>query len=355
MAKKIMLLPSVRSKYIKDNNMELIYKALIFLSIIMIISNYYMYSFMYAIKLILMIVVAVVATRETEILFYSHDKDITREESIELIKKSYPKITAFIYVLLIPVGTPLWLVMIGAIMATLFGKLLFGGFHHMVFHTSLVGVIFVTLGWNFDLGVTFINAFDNYLIQLLFDHNFFNNTLSIGGVFDPNNITTSLGMLENGAMYDLLDVMLGITPGVLASGIVLLGILIFLGAKKAVSLVVPITMIVSLLVTAFVIGIMQDRDMVFPIYHLFSGWFLFVVVFVATDPITTPVPISGKIIFGIIVGALTMIIRNGSAYEEGVLFAFLFMNMLTPMLNQELKEKKKTVKKPPVKEVIANE
>ena len=352
MAAKIMLWPSLRSKFVKPNNMKLIYYSLLILSATMIVSNYYMYSFMYAAKLALMIIVSIILTVETEILFYSHDKDINREESKKLIVKSYPKITALIYVLLIPIGTPLWLVGLGAVLATGLGKLIFGGFHHMVFHSSLVGVLFVTLGWTQLVGsVEFMTSFDNYVIDLIFNNSFFNDTLSIGGIYDPANMTSSLGMLLNNDMYSLGDLFLGIVPGVVGSALVLLGILGYLIYKKAINYITPAVTIGSFLVTALIIGLVNDYDISFSIYQLFSGAFLFVVIFVITDPITTPIPLKGKIIFGVVVGALTMFIRQGDAYEEGIIFATLFMNMLTPMLNQSFKAKK-PVKKPAPKKVV---
>jgi electron transport complex protein RnfD len=353
MAAKVMLWPSPRSKFVKPKNMELIYKVLLVLSGIMVLNNYYMYSFMHAVKLALMIVVAIVLTVESEILFYSHDKDVDRKEAKALITKSYPKITALIYVLLIPIGTPLWLVGIGAILATFLGKLIFGGFAHMVFHTSLVGVLFVTLGWpQLVDGVAFITSFDNYLLELIFDNNFFNETLSIGSVFDPSNMTTSLGMLLNGDSYKFYEVFLGIVPGIVGSGLVLVGIFGFLLYKKAINWITPVTMLGSFLLTAVIIAIVNEYDIIFPLYQLFSGSFFFVMIFVVSDPITTPIPTKGKIIFGLIAGALTMFIRQGVKYEEGVIFAVLFMMMLTPLLNQTFKEKKPVKKAPPKKEAV---
>jgi electron transport complex protein RnfD len=353
MAAKVMLWPSTRSKFVKPKNMELIYKVLLVLSAIMILNNYYMYSFMHALKLALMIIVAIVLTVESEILFYSHDKDINRKEAKALITKSYPKITALIYVLLIPIGTPLWLVGVGAILGTFLGKLIFGGFAHMVFHTSLVGVLFVTLGWTQLVdGVAFISSFDNYLLELIFDNSFFNETLSIGSVFDPSNMTTSLGMLLNNDSYQFLDVFLGIVPGIVGSGLVLVGIFGFLLYKKAINWITPVTTLGAFLLTAGIIAIVKDYNLIFPLYQLFSGSFLFVLIFVVSDPITTPIPTKGKIIFGLVAGALTMFIRQGVKYEEGVIFAVLFMMMLTPLLNQSFKAKKPVKKAPPKKEAV---
>lgn len=349
MAKKLMIMPSGRSRYLKDDNMKLIYKSLVVLSVVMVALNYYLYAPLYAIKLILMIVLSVIATRETEILFYTHEFDCDRSQAKELIVKSYPKITALIYVLLIPVGTPLWLVVLGAILATLLGKLLFGGFHHMIFHSSLVGVIIVTLGWQQLVdGVAFMTSFDNYILTLLFDHPFFNETLRIGGMFDPSMMSSALQAMKDGVEYALGDVILGVVPGIVGSGLVLVGIFVFLIYKKAINYTIPVTLLSTFFVGMAIISVINSNAWTYPIYQLFSGSILFVTIYVTTDPITTPIPFKGKIVFGVIAAIFTMFIRLGWKYEEGIIFGVLFMSMLTPMLNTVFKEKAK-VKTPVVK------
>lgn len=356
MAKKLMIFPSARSRYLTDQGMKTMYYTLLILAALMVLQNWYLYSFMHGIKLVLMIVLSIVATREVEILFYSHDKDIERAQSKELITKSYPEVTALLFALILPVGTPLWLTVIGAILATVVGKLLFGGYHHMVFHTSLVGFLFVTLGWDgLSINANFANSFDNYLLKLLFDNNFFNNTLSIGSAFssDAPLFLSSLGA-GGDSVYSLFDMMFGLAPGILGIGIVMLGMFGFLVYKKAINWITTTSMIGSLLVISFIIALFNGYNVVYyPLFQLFGGMFLFVAIFFASDPITTPIPTIGKVIFGILVGAITMFIRNGDTfmngtYIQGVVFAVLFMSMLTPMLNVELgKKKKKVVKKDP--------
>lgn len=340
-----MIFPSARTRYMSDKGMKLMYHLLLVLAAFMVLQNWYLYSFMHGIKLVLMILISLIVTRETEILFYSHDMDIDRYQAKELIVKSYPEVTGLLFALLLPVGTPLWLTAIGAILATVVGKLIFGGYHHMVFHTSLVGFLFVTLGWNgLSVSAEFANSFDNYLLQLLFDNDFFNNTLSIGSLFAPDAV---IALYTDTSTYSVGDLVFGLAPGVLGSGLLILvmfGIMIF---KKTVNYILPLVMILSLLVTAFIIALVQDYDLVtYPLYQVFGGMFLFVAVFITTDPITTPIPTIGKVIFGIIAGALTMFIRIGSEFQggnyiQGVVFAVLFMSMLTPMLNVEFGKKKK--------------
>ncbi len=66
--------------------------------------------------------------------------------------------------------------------------------------------------------------------------------------------------------------------------------------------------------------------------HLFGGALMFGAFFIATDPVTSPLTPKGKMIFGIGVGALVMLLRIFSGYPEGVMFAVLIMNSLTPLL-----------------------
>lgn len=341
MAKRLMIMPSGRSRYIKHDNMKYLFYSLIVVAVVMVFSNYYMFSFMHAVKQVLMIGLSIIATREVEILYYSMKENIDRKTSKELIEKSYPYITALIYALLIPIGTPIWLVVIGAVMATFLGKLMFGGYHHMVFHTSLVGFLFVTLGWTgLATSAEFINSFGNNMLEILFDNDFFNVTLGLKNLFDPSAVSALNAVME-GNGYDLLDVTLGLVPGVVGSGILLILVFAFLVYKKTINWVTPTVLIGSFVLTSLIVGLVNGEESTYFLYQLFSGSLLFVAVFVTTDPITTPVPLAGKIVYGVIAGALAVFIRIGGKYEEGIIFAVLFMSMLTPMLNVELKKKVK--------------
>lgn len=351
MAAKLMIFPSARSRYLSDKGMRTMYRTLLILGALMVLQNWYLFSFMHGIKLVLMIVLSIIATREVEILFYSHDKEIDRVQSKELITKSYPEVTALLFALLLPVGTPLWLTVIGAILATVVGKLLFGGFHHMVFHTSLVGFLFVTLGWSgLSVGAEFANSFDNYLLELLFDNDFFNNTLSIRS----DQLPYDLLALSSGANYALSKLIFGLVPGVLGVPIVMLGMFGYLVYQKVINWITTTSMIGSILFVTMIIALVNGYNVIeYPLYQLFGGMFLFVAIFLASDPITTPIPTAGKVVYGVLAGVLTVFLRNGDnfqngTYIQGVVFAVLFMSMLTPMLNVEFgKKKKKVVKKDP--------
>jgi len=75
----------------------------------------------------------------------------------------------------------------------------------------------------------------------------------------------------------------------------------------------------------------RDRSVPF---HLLAGSLLFGAIFMATDPVTTPITKSGRWIFGIGVGLIVMLIRIWGSYPEGVTFAILLMNAVTPLINR---------------------
>lgn len=339
--KKAMLVPSKKFKLVKKDNIALIEKVLMALAVIMFFMNYYLYSFMHMMKFGAIVALSIVVVREFEILFYSHDKDIDREGAKELIKGSYPKMLALIYALLMPVGTPLWIVAFGAVLATFLGKLIVGGFTHSVFNPSLIGVLYITFGYSvLAVPYEFGSSLTNFLFKLVFDNNLFNNGLAIEGF----NLFTSENVLAvNGFdTYSLIQVIFGGAPGIAVPGVFVIAGLGYLIYKKAVNYIIPVLSTVALVVSYLIIG----KSIDYAIYQVFTGAFLFVVAFAGTDVITTPVKVPGKIIFAIIVGLLTVLIREAGTYSEGVIFALLFANMLSPMFNFWFdKKKKKPVKK----------
>ncbi len=161
--------------------------------------------------------------------------------------------------------------------------------------------------------------------------------------------------LPIGDYYPLTEVMFGLTPGVLGIGVLMIGMFVYLVAKKTVNWITPVSMISSLLVIAFIVGLSKDiNPFVYSLYQVFGGMFLFVAFFITTDPITTPIDKYGKIVYGVLAGAITMFVRFGSefgvkpSYTQGVVFAILFLSMLTPMINVQIanyKKKKAAAKK----------
>jgi electron transport complex protein RnfD len=77
-----------------------------------------------------------------------------------------------------------------------------------------------------------------------------------------------------------------------------------------------------------------------PVEQLFAGGLMLGAIFMATDYVSSPMTIRGQVIYGIAIGALTVIIRRFGAYPEGLSFAILIMNAFTPLINTYVKPKR---------------
>jgi electron transport complex protein RnfD len=78
----------------------------------------------------------------------------------------------------------------------------------------------------------------------------------------------------------------------------------------------------------------------FPLFHLLAGGAILGAVYMATDYATSPMTVKGMVIYAVGIGVITMCIRLWGAYPEGMSFAILIMNAVTPLLNKYLKPKR---------------
>ena len=161
---------------------------------------------------------------------------------------------------------------------------------------------------------------------------------------------TLLPLIKNGEQLpELWKVFLGLQGGAIGEvcslGLIIGGI--YLVATRTISLAIP----VSYIATTFVLTAIFETT---PIYSVLSGGLLLGAIFMATDYVTSPLTAKGKIIFGIGCGAITAVIRIFGSNAEGVSYAILFMNVLTPLIDRATmrrskfatyKSKKESVKK----------
>ena len=107
---------------------------------------------------------------------------------------------------------------------------------------------------------------------------------------------------------------------------------LYLIAKKIISPIIPASFIATVFVLTAVLG--QN-----PIYHILGGGLFLGAFFMATDYVTSPVTDKGKLIFGIGCGVITVLIRLFANYPEGVSFAILLMNIITPHIDNLTRNK----------------
>ena len=139
------------------------------------------------------------------------------------------------------------------------------------------------------------------------------------------DLVTSMGSLFWGSVNGSLGETC--VPALLLGGI-------YLCVRRVASWEIPAGMILAAMVIGALANLLDLSSPWTVAHHLFGGALLFGAFFIATDPVTSPLTPRGKWIFGIGCGALVMVLRLFSGYPEGVMFAVLFMNALTPLINQ---------------------
>lgn len=112
---------------------------------------------------------------------------------------------------------------------------------------------------------------------------------------------------------------------------------IYLLIRKTIPFHIPAAVLIAAFVFAEIFYLVNPEKYSIPLLQLFSGGMLICAFFIATDPVTAPLSAKGMWIFGAGVGALIMLIRFFGAYEEGVMFAVLIMNSVSPLIDRMCK------------------
>jgi electron transport complex protein RnfD len=226
-------------------------------------------------------------------------------------------VTGLILGLSIPATAPWFVGVIGSVVAIGIGKVIFGGLGMNIFNPAMVGRAFVMIAF---AGLLAASGYEDTASKI-----------------DAITQATPLNAIKQmGVSTPLLDLFLGITngsPGETSAVACLIG-----GIYLCIRRVASWEISAGVIGMAALIGILADL-MGAPsdwtvLHHLFGGSLLFGAFYIATDPVTSPLSPKGKWVFGAGVGALVMILRLFSGYPEGVMFAVLLMNALTPLINR---------------------
>ena len=255
-----------------------------------------------------------------------------------LMKKPIPVgdlsavVTGIILGLNMPVGIPLWIAIIGAFIAIVIAKQLFGGIGFNFANPALVGRIVLFTG------------FAGSMTKWVYPTKAVLAFRKLG--IDAAAGATPLQVADPSAL-NLIDLFLGVHGGVLGETCALAILLGFawLVASRTISPSIPLTYVgsyavFSLLYHLFADGGMAAGDAAMLVLHeVLAGGLLFGAVFMATDYVTSPFTLKGKLIFGVGLGLMTFGIRTFANMPEGVSYAILFMNLLVPYLNDLTRQK----------------
>ena len=240
-------------------------------------------------------------------------------------------ITGLLLGLSLPAGLPLWMTALGAAFAIVFGKQVWGGLGQNVFNPALVGRAFLQAA--FPVAITTWPAVGGRFLTLHGDLFALPLTHSL-----PNAVTsaTPLGLLKfEGKGTALADLVVGRTGGSLGEtvALVILAGGIYLAWRGYLNWRVPVSILATVMAVS---GIVHLVDPTSPdaLFMLFSGGLMLGAVYMATDMVTSPITDRGKWVFGVGIGILVVVIRVWGGLPEGVMYAILFMNALTPFINR---------------------
>ena len=230
----------------------------------------------------------------------------------------------------LPSNLPIWIIIIGALVAIGIGKMTFGGLGCNPFNPALVGRAFLLVSFPVQMTTWPVPG-----------------QIGINGYIDAQTGATPLAIMKEAIksgdasilsqLPDSLSLALG-NSGSFGAG--------SLGEVCALALIIGgIYMIARkiILLTVFVFsGLMHLANPIYasPVDVLLSGGLMLGAIFMATDYVTSPMTKKGQLIYGVSIGVLTVAIRYFGAYPEGMSFAILIMNAFTPLINYYCKPKR---------------
>ena len=244
-------------------------------------------------------------------------------------------ITGVLLAFNLPSSLPLWIVVIGALVAIGIGKMSFGGLGNNIFNPALVGRVFLLISfpvqmttWPVPNGFATADAVTG-APPLALVKEAVKNGQAVGEALSSAGFSTGNLILGN----------MGGSLGEVAAIGLLLGFAYML-IRKIISWHIPVAIFATVIVFSGILNLADPAQFAGPVFHLFTGGLMLGAIFMATDYVTSPMTHKGMLIYGVGIGLLTVIIRVFGAYPEGMSFAILIMNGFTPLINRYCKPRR---------------
>ena len=246
-------------------------------------------------------------------------------------------ITGLLLGLNLPSNFPIWMILVGALVAIGIGKMTFGGLGCNPFNPAIVGRCFLLV--SFPAAMVSWPVAGQYLSYT--DAQTAATPLSVMQAAIKTGDATLLEQLPDavGLLFESTSNGFGAGSIGEVSAVVLLLGLAYMLWKRIITWHIPL----SILATVFIFsGILHLSNPVYahPAQVLLSGGLMLGAIFMATDYVTSPMTRKGQLIYGVAIGVLTVVIRNWGSYPEGMSFAILIMNAFTPLINFYVKPKR---------------
>jgi electron transport complex protein RnfD len=278
----------------------------------------------------LVIITSVISCLFTEWLFDPNKDGKSLKDGSALV-------TGLLLALTLPPAIPLWMVFIGGFTAISLGKVIFGGLGQNIFNPALVGRAFLQSA--FPTAITTFCA-PNLLKGFAVHGSTFALPFmkpSAAAMTDAISSATPLSLWKYSSEATPLKALFtGATAGSLGetSAFFLLICGFYLLLRKLIDWRIPLSIILSTLLFSSAFYLSNPAKFASPLFMLLSGGFLLGTFYMATDLVTSPVTPKGQWIYGIGIGFLIVIIRYFGGLPEGVMYAILLMNAITPLIRR---------------------
>lgn len=259
-------------------------------------------------------------------------------------------LTGWLLAMTLPPWAPWWIAVVGAFLAIVIGKHVFGGLGQNLFNPAMVARVALLISFPLEmttfttptplfsssapglfesLSITFASTpdIDAYTSATPLGH--LKTELS-QGITIPEAATTTSSIWSmswgriSGSMGETSALLL------LAGGLLLL-------YKRIITWMIPLSMLGTLALLATLFHLYDPQQYVGPLTHLISGAAILGAFFIATDLVTSPVSKTGQLLFGAGCGLFVYVIRTWAGYPEGVAFAVMLMNSATPLIDHFFK------------------
>ena len=228
----------------------------------------------------------------------------------------------------VPSNLPVWIIVLGALFAIGVAKMSYGGLGNNVFNPALAGRAFLLISFPAQMTTwPLVDATSAFPLTYT----------------DAETGATVLSLLNEGVkeLPSYTSLLIGNHGGSLGevSAIALLLGFAYMLWKKIITWHIPVTIIVTVFAFTGIMHWANPEAYASPFIHILSGGLMLGAIFMATDYVTSPMTKKGMVIYATGIGLLTSIIRLFGSYPEGMSFAILIMNSLTPLINAYVKPK----------------
>jgi Na+-translocating ferredoxin:NAD+ oxidoreductase subunit D len=239
-----------------------------------------------------------------------------RKRDLFVVKDLSAVLTGILLAMVLPPSLPLWAALLGSWFAIIIGKSLFGGLGFNIFNPALLGRAFLQM--SFPVMMT---------------------TWATPIIYKTKAVTSAtplaLGKFE-GVFTGVKELFFGLHGGCIgetSAFLLLLGAIVLV-YKKIIDIRLPLTILASIAILSTAFNLIPGVAVGSVFYNWFAGGVIIGAFYMATDMVTSPLTVKGKVIFGIGIAIVVMVIRAFGGLPEAVMFSILFMNAFVPIINR---------------------